>query len=83
MTFQYFKPKLKPKLFLLNLAPGPPIRLEDNRGNAVAAGTGRQWSSIPQFRIAPDEEGNEQIKMVCDEPNDVSTCRVEVTIVKN
>ena len=68
---------------------GPPISLKDSRGNPVTAGLGRDWTSVPRFKVAKDAKRiarglpEEIINMVCDDVKDTSTCRAEITIVKN
>merc|ERR1719229_425289 len=79
-------------LFRESPGPGPNgsiITLEDSRGNPVSAGAGREWTSIPQFRVATDAkrlrngfQTEEVINMVCDNLEDMSTCRAEISLVK-
>jgi len=66
------------------------ITLKDIRGNPVSAGVGRDWTSIPKFRVAKDAtrltkgfKTEEVINMVCDDVKDTSSCRVEISIIKN
>jgi len=66
------------------------ITLKDSRGHPVSAGIGREWTSIPKFRVAKDStrlargfKTEEVINMVCEDVDDTSTCHVEVSLIKS
>merc|ERR1719188_999718 len=76
---------------LFRKSPGPngSITLKDSRGNPVSAGTGREWTSIPQIMVATDDtrtdrghQTNQRIDMVCDKLGDMSSCRAEISLIK-